>query len=136
MKGNLVHAGRIQRRGKGSLYLFLRQITPQTYQWFKEEPPKEETPTSVMAFTIEEALRLAEHTWHQDGFRTVICGFRYTLPERDEHGTNALFHQMVASYSALSGVYFDEELSHNCIVHFASAEALSLYRRLQQEDHL
>jgi len=66
----------------------------------------------------------------------VNCGFRYTLPERDEHGYNALFHQMAASYATSNGVYFDEESGNNCFVNFASEEAKNLLKVLQTSKRL
>ena len=64
------------------------------------------------------------------------CGFRYTLPERDEHGLNALFNQMVASYSSSNGVYFEQELGHPCIVQNASIQARLLWKKLKQANRL
>lgn len=127
----LIHVGLIQIQGKGRVLLFLRQITPQQYIWFQEEKPGVEIETPVQAETIEEALRLAVKAWKKDGYRNINCGFRYTLPERDEHGTNALFHQMAASYNSMNGIYFDEELGNNCIVHNASQEARNLLRTVK-----
>lgn len=122
---NLIHVGKI-----GERFLFLRKIAPQHFEWFFAVDGSE-TATEVRALTIEEALRLAAHKWKGDYFKTINCGFRYTLPERDEHGNNALFYQMVASYSNSSGVYFDDELGSNCIVHNASIEARQLWNRLK-----
>lgn len=119
----LIHIGQIQEPKQGSLYVFLRQVNPHCYTWFKDDLKGQRVATSLSAPTIEEALRLAQQAWKNKSFRTVICGFRYSLPERDEHGTNALFYQMAASYASASGVYFDDELGHNCIVHQASQEA-------------
>ena len=115
-----IHVGKIGRRT-----LFLCKLESFQYAWFFEE-----TPTNVVSHNIEEAIRLAYRKWAPDGFRTLHCGFRYTLPERDEHGINALFYQMVASYRSPNGVYFDEELGGNCIVQFASLESRNLMKRL------
>lgn len=125
-----MHAGKILDDDGVNRYLILRQLDPHTYQWFKEDEPGQEAPTEIQALTVLEAIHKAEKKWFQNDFRTILCGFRYSLPERDEHGVNALFHQMAASYSTSGGVYFDEEVGYNCIVQFASAEALSLFRRL------
>ena len=111
---------------------FLRKVDPHTFSWFIADiTTKNETPTAVSADNIEEAIRLGNRTWKIDNFRTLNCGFRYTLPERDEHGTNALFHQMVASYTSPNGVYYDQELGANCIVHNASIEARTLWNTLR-----
>jgi hypothetical protein len=135
-KGKLIHVGIIYPKGRKPTYLFLRQLSPDHYAWFQEESPRNERETSVSAPSIAEALQRARQTWSLDSFRTLICGFRYGLPERDEHGTNALFHQMAASYSSMNGVYFDPDLGYNCIVSFASNEAKQLWQRLQQSGQL
>lgn len=128
----LIHVGCMQPPGGGVRYLFLRQKDPHTLAWYREDGPEE----PVSAGTIDEAIRLARRQWKENSFRTIGCGFRYTLPERDEHGINAFFHQMAASYSSPTGVYFDEELGNNCLVNFASQEALGLWKRLKQEGRL
>lgn len=131
IKPKLIHIARIQLQKQGTVYLFLRQIEPYRYIWFREDQPGIETETIVWGGTIPEALLAGYQAWKLDDIRTLRCGFRYTLPERDEVGINALFYQMAASYSSMSGVYFDEELGSNCIVQFASVEARDLWRRLQ-----
>lgn len=127
----LIHVARIQVQNKGKAYLFLRQIDPFRYIWFQEDPQGIEAETPIWGGSIEEALLAAYQGWRHSEFCTVHCGFRYTLPERDEVGTNALFYQMIASYSSMSGIYFDEELGSNCIVQFASTEARDLWKRLK-----
>lgn len=134
----LIHIAQFHPQGGSTHYLLLREITPKQFTWF-ERPGLHsniETETPVTAQTIEEAIRLAKKHWKPDAFRTLICGMRYTLPERDEHGINAFFYQMVASYNSPNGVYFDEELGHNCLVNFASLEARSLWQQLKQEGKL
>ena len=126
----LIHVASLRVQNKGALYLFLRQLEPYRYVWFREDQSQQETETSIWGGTPQEAILAAYQAWKFDDFRTLHCGFRYTLPERDEVGTNALFHQMVASYSSMSGIYFDEELGSNCIVQFASIEARDLWKRL------
>ncbi len=126
----LIHVAKIFKNGT-HIHLFLRKISDREYRWFQE---KSETP--VFAETIEEALRLAARHWRADSFRTIICGFRYTLPERDEHGINALFHQMAASISTPNGVYFDEELGNNCYVQNQSLEARELFYALRDRGEL
>lgn len=134
--GKLIHIGFLQQKGKGTINLFLRQDSPHEYAWYQEESPSKEQKTDLCAPSAEEALRLARREWALEGFRPLLCGFRYTLPERDEHGTNALFHQMAASYASPTGVYFDEDLGYSCVVHAASQEARSLLKRLQQDQRL
>lgn len=126
----LIHAAKIFQQGKHKL-LYLRKVSPDEYRWFCEG-----TPTEVTGITIEEALRLAARHFSQDSYRTIICGFRYTLPERDEHGINALFHQMAASLSTPNGVYFDEELGNNCFVQNSSLEARELFYTIRARGEL
>ncbi|MCE5317924.1 MAG: hypothetical protein LLG04_11290 [Parachlamydia sp.] len=125
---NLIHIAKMGQR-----YLFLRKVAPMHFGWFWWDGDAE-TAAEVIATNAEEALRLAQRQWRQEDFRPVGCGFRYTLPERDEHGMNALFYQMVASYESPSGIYFDDELGGNCIVHFASTEARRLMTQLKSHD--
>lgn len=131
-KPKLIHAATIQIQTRGFFYLFLRQIDHFRYIWFLEEEPGVEKETAIWGGTAEEALLAAYKNWKMDSIQPLNCGFRYTLPERDEVGSNALFHQMVSSYSSMNGVYFDEDLGQNCIVQNASMEARSLLKRLQQ----
>lgn len=131
----LIHAARIFSQGRNK-YLLLRKKGGEHFAWFEEDENDHETETNVIAPTIEEALRLAVRQWKESSFRTVICGFRYTLPERDEHGMNALFHQMAASCSSMNGVYYDEELGNNCFVQSPSNEAYQLWQRLKKQNRL
>jgi hypothetical protein len=131
-KIKLIHVAHIQVQNQGLIYLLLRQIEPFRYIWFREDHQGVESETPIWGGTTEDAILAAYKAWRSDYYRTLHCGFRYTLPERDEVGTNALFHQMVSSYSSASGVYFDEELGSNCIVQFASIEARNFWARLQQ----
>lgn len=126
----LIHIAKIFTEGKHQ-HLFLRKVSNDEYRWFGDE-----TATPISASTIEEALRLAARHWKDQSYRTIICGFRYTLPERDEHGINALFHQMAASISTPNGVYFDEELGNNCFVQNYSLEARDLFFSLRAKGEL
>jgi hypothetical protein len=131
----VMHISRIQTDGGNVGYLFLRKLSDREFQWFKEIDNSEH-PTSIEADNIPEALRLAHRQWKNHGYRTVKCGSRFTLPERDEIGVYALFFQMVASYSSMNGVYFDVDLGFNCIVNNASLEAKGLWERLRKEKRL
>ncbi|MCB1112579.1 MAG: hypothetical protein H7A37_00070 [Chlamydiales bacterium] len=131
MSNKIIHIAEVCDSPEGKQYLFLREETNKEYRWYRESNANGEVATDVSAETVEEALRLARKQWHRHSYRTVICGFRYTLPERDEHGNNALYHQMAASLSTLNGIYFDEELGHNCYVQNASLEARKLWERLK-----
>lgn len=127
----IIHVGTLQ---DGS-YLILRRDNPDTFSWYIDTGTSE-TETGVTGTTAEEAIRAARNKWKNESFRTVICGFRYTLPERDEHGVNALFHQMVSSYNTPTGAYQDEELGHLCHVQFASDEAIKIWKKLKQQNRL
>lgn len=135
---NLIHIARIQPKGGNTHYLFLRKINDH-YQWFEfndkeqENELENEKKCDLKSPTIEEALQKGAQYWKKKdlSFRYLHCGTRFTLPERDEHGINALFYQMKASYKSINGVYFDEEVGHNCIVHNASFEALDLLKRFK-----
>lgn len=134
----LIHVGFIHRPREGKRTLFLRMTSDQMYSWFEEKSPAsgEETELTRRMPTIEDAMRLAHKTLKPFAFRTLICGFRYSLPERDEHGINALFSQMAASYSSPGGIYFDEEVGYNCFVQNSSLEALQLFRQLKEQNRL
>lgn len=130
---NLIHVAKIRVAGGAHQQLFLRKLDTGRYRWFHvQHDTQEESESSVAADSAEEAIRLAWRQWRQNSFTLLRCGFRFTLPERDEIGGNALFHQMVASYSTMNGIYLDEELGHQCIVHDASTEALLLWASLKR----
>ena len=130
----LIHVARTYIHGKWQ-YLFLRENEERHFVWH-EEHENEEKETSISAESIEEAMRLAAREWKNHSFSSLLCGFRYTLPERDEHGINAFFYQMAASYSSSNGVYYDETLGNNCFVQNASEQALGLWRKLKNENRL
>lgn len=136
MTNKLIHIAHIQLPKKGKTLLFLRERTPHDYGWYLETDLENEEDTGIRGDTVEEALQIAHRHWKLDAFKTVICGFRYTLPERDECGMNALFHQMAASQKGFNGIYFDEDLGNNCFVHNASQESLDLLKRLESQQRL
>ncbi|CRX38057.1 hypothetical protein [Estrella lausannensis] len=131
----LIHVG--FRRGSHAeeILLLLRQLSPAEFRWF-EDRSGVETATDVSAKTKEEAIENARKVFKLASFRTLKCGFRYTLPERDEHGMNALFFQMKASLLSPNGIYFDEEMGHNCFVQNMSLEAKKLLTQLNKENRL
>lgn len=134
----LIHIARILGNDGKWQYLYLWKMDERQYFWALQDkqdfgPVSDWQVISLQALitaqTIEEALRIASNKWQSDYFCTLNCGFRYTLPERDEHGINALFHQMAASYSSSNGIYYDEELGNNCFVQNASEEAIEFLRQ-------
>lgn len=123
----LIHAATILS-SNGPQYLFLRQVSDHEFTWFIEVDGQEQK-TGVTFSHVEEAIRLANKKWMLENFTPLNCGFRYTLPERDEHGNNALFHQMVSSYSSMNGVYFDVDLGRLCIVQNAPSSTRALWKK-------
>ncbi len=121
---NVIHAGR-DRQG----FLLLKK-TEDSFCWLRKNGA-DWVKIGLTALSVKEALQLAQQELQLEGFRLLHCGFRYTLPERDEVGANALFHHMSSSYESMTGVYFDPELGHPCRVDFASQEALDLHRELK-----
>lgn len=131
-----MHTAYIHLPEKGKTLLLLREVAARDYCWYREIDSDVEEDTGIRGDTPEEALRAAHRHWRLHSFRTLICGFRYTLPERDECGMNALFHQMVASHRSANGVYYDEDVGHNCYVQNASQESLDLWKRLESQQRL
>lgn len=99
---------------------FLRKTSETTFEWQDEEGKP-----IIFAGSVEEACRLLNQRF-QNSLRYLNCGKRFTLPERDEHGSTALFHHLVASQKTVNGIYFDSEFGCSSIVKEASLEALRL----------
>ena len=123
----LIHIAEV-KKPKPQL-LFLRKLNDICFTWFDGDEK-----TNVHATTAESAIKEGYLFWKKELFNTLNCGFRYSLPERDEHGNNALFHQMVASYSSMNGIYFDEDLGHNCIVQFTPEKTIKLWKTLEKAE--
>ncbi len=115
-----------------SQYLFLQEMKEGGFGWFNDKGEL----LGISLPHVIQAIQYARKKWKENGFRTLRCGTLYTLPERDEHGENALFCQMVKAYSTPNGVYFDPELGHSCVIHNASQEALSLMNSLKKRGSL
>jgi hypothetical protein len=135
-RGKLIHLAQVILPHKGARLLLLRKEDAVRYAWYEQDEQNQEHETQIFGPTAEEAIRQAYSNWKNNLFRTINCGFRYSLPERDEHGTNALFHEMIASYNSMNGIYFDENVGHNCFVNFASDEAKKLWKNLQSQKRL
>lgn len=135
-EGKIIHAARLATHPGKTDYLLLRQVGDQQFRWDEFKGRDEDKPTEISSQTITDAIRIARVHWKYRSIQMVNCGFRYTLPERDEHGSNALFHQMIASYASSNGIYFDAELGNNCFVNFASEEARRLWKRLKETNKL
>lgn len=117
-------------------YLFLRQRTAILYEWVKVDKDGNEEDTGISGLNIEEAIQKGNRAFKDLGIKSLDCGYRYTLPERDEHGVNAYFFQMKESYSSSNGIYFDKISGNNCLVQSASSEALQLMQNLKQKNRL
>ena len=117
-------------------YLFLRELETGQLAWFIENGEGHEKDTGIHGRTVSTAIRAAYMEWADQAFRPLHCGFRYDAEQRDEHGTNALFCEMIESYSMnnLEGEFFDGYCGHRCYVDAASEEALELWRRLKDEN--
>lgn len=132
----LIHVARFHSKGKWS-YLYLRKNEHNHFIWHEEqENDQKESETPLSAQSVEEAMRLAPRHWRNCSWHPIHCGFRYTLPERDEHGINAFFHQMAASCNSSNGIYYDAELGNNCFVQNASEEAITLWQKLKAQNRL
>lgn len=130
----LIHIGSLFSKGKKRL-LLLKAISPTQYKWF-ELDNQNETETEIEGTTIRDAIQKARKFWKNDSFQSLNCGFIYTLPERDEHGIDALFQEMHASYSSPNGVFYNDTLGHNCFVQNASLEALALRKEFMQNKRI
>ncbi len=116
------------------MQLFLRQDDDNIFTWYSRDHEGNETDTGVRAERAEEAIRIGRRQWQEQSFTTLRCGYRFTLPERDEIGVNARFHQLTASLDTWNGIYFDTELGHQCIVKEWSHEAHNLWRELSGKE--
>ncbi len=122
MNPEIIHIGRISKQ-----FLYLKKLSEDRYGWFHEG--SDARSPEVVGVNIEEAIRLAKQHWKKDSFYLLPCGYRFTLPERDEHGMNALFCQAVKSLHSINGIYYDEDLGHNCIVNQIPLETQALIRK-------
>ena len=132
---NLIHVARVKIGGGKSAVLFLRKTDPLNYTWYIEKEGKEES-TGIESTHPEEAIRLARRQWALDEFQPLKCGYCFTLPERDEHGTPALFYQMIKSLNTLTGAYFDEDLGFSCHVQQIPVDSRRLYKKLKELNRL
>lgn len=131
---NLLHVAMIHT-SSGLKYLFLRRLDKDHLAWFLEDE-RGELKTSLEARSLDDAMRIARKAWKNDSFNTIGCGYKFTLPERDEHGNNAFWRDMCLSLNSFNGVYYDEELGHNCIVNQIPLNSRLLYEKLKKENRL
>jgi len=129
----LIHIGKKVGSEGRSHYLFLRKVDSKGFVWFEVNRAFEEKETDCVAAEIPLAFTEARKKWHTDYFKLLHCGFRYSLPVRDEVGCNALFWEMVSSYSAPNGQFLDSASGQFYYVDNASDEALTLWRNLRNQ---
>lgn len=134
MSNKLIHVAKIFTNEW--TWIYLRHAADTGFVWHQLGSNGAEESTQIGGDNAEEAIFRARRHWKEQFFTTLKCGFRFTLPERDEIGSKALFHHMHASYAIMNGVYYDEELGHQCIVRDASTEALDLMKILQAQNRL
>jgi hypothetical protein len=135
--GKLIHVASIYSDEGVHTLLFLRKQDEERYRWTIEVNGHEEL-TDIEGPNPTEAIRLAARRYAHNTFEAMICGFRYDYEDRDEHGINALFHEMATSYgnATIDGRYQDKELNHQFFVDFAPDEALKLWHKLQSEGRM
>lgn len=118
-KDNLYRIASIENGGKKCLSL--HKDEDGLFRWYLDNQP-----TEIAASTAEEAAKRARQQYKEEHFRVYSCGNKFTLPERDEHGTPADYQEMVKSLRSMNGVFFDEKLGHNCIVREIPSEMMRL----------
>lgn len=131
----LMHIATISTE-RGRTELFLRQVDPKIYRWYRLDRTGNEIETAVASDTIEDSIRQAGVHWKLEHFSPMLCGYRFTLPERDEHGNNALFYQMASALQTMNGIYFDEELGHFCVIKQIPLVAKEYWKQLNLEKKL
>lgn len=114
------------REGHDRKLLFLKKLENHLFQWFKEDQP-----TDIQGDFWSQAICLAYRKWKSEDFQMLPCGMVFTLPERDEHGNNALFYQMAKSLESMNGIYYDENFGSNCIVQQIPTESKEIYLKLK-----
>lgn len=122
---DIVHIGRIFSEGLEN-YLFLKRCPSKQFQWVRQEDP-----ISQEFESLDRAFEFGWKEWKDNRFSPLACGYRFTLPERDEHGTPALFEEMAKSLNSMNGVFFHESLGHNCIVNQIPIKARRLYETIK-----
>ena len=129
----IIHVGKLYLpKRRKSQYAILRKLEDNSFQWFIEDKNKE-LPSTVKGKTVSSSIRAAKRHWRDAAFNPLHCGMRYELPERDEHGSKALFHEMIKSQEVSNGIYFEESINQQCIVNSISNEALALMKRWKME---
>jgi hypothetical protein len=108
-KDNLYWIASIENGGKKGLTL--HKDADGLFRWYLDN-----VPTDIASAKAEDAVKQARKRYKEEHFRIHSCGNKFTLPERDEHGTPANYQEMMKSLRSMNGVFFDDQLGHNCIV--------------------
>ena len=108
LKENIIHLAQVFNGKVRFLYLVKEEGC---LRWYDGE-----SPTELIAGSLSEALRIAGKLYALQHFQVVHCGNKFTLPERDEHGTPATYQEMMKSLQSSNGVFQDEASGHACIV--------------------
>lgn len=115
---DFIHAATIKEEGKEKM-LFLKKAQG-GFQWTDREVEFDSLPKAL------------DYAW-KEKFSLLPCGYKFTLPERDEHGTPALFEEMAKSLNSMSGVFFDEREGLNCIVHQIPTTTRRFFEQLKMK---
>ena len=102
-------------------WIDLVEIEPGQYGWFDGD-----LSLGLKASTIPLAFSMARKNF--SSFKPISAGYKYTLPERDEHGKEALYYEAVKSLESPNGVFFDEFAGHNAVVHLIPQKTIDLIR--------
>ncbi len=105
----LIHLAEIGNEKKELLELMLEDDG--IFRWYRGKAP-----TEVAGATFQEAMKKGAAAWRLNYFSSVRCGTKFSLPERDEHGTPATYREMQLSLQSMNGVFFDEASGHVAIV--------------------
>ena len=105
-------------------WIDLVEIEPGKYGWYEGEHSLDLNAASIpLAFVIARKA--------YPDFNPIAAGYKYTLPERDEHGKEALYCEAVKSLESSNGVFFDEKAGHNVVVHLIPQKTIDLIRGLK-----
>ncbi len=112
----IIHKARVNNK-----WIDLVEIEPAKYGWYEGDRSLD-----LNAGSIPLAFSIARKAFPD--FLPIAAGYKYTLPERDEHGKEALYCEAVKSLESPNGVFFDEKAGHNVVVHLIPQKTIDLIR--------
>lgn len=112
----IIHKARVNNK-----WIDLVEIEPAKFGWYDGDRSLDLNATSIPL-----AFAKARKTF--SNFLPIAAGYKYTLPERDEHGKEALYCEAVKSLESSNGVFFDEKAGHNVVVHLIPQKTIDLIR--------